>query len=66
MAKILGATDCNYSIYNRCSVLLKERSDTSYPWIVSLPEGGHYSFIHHCNVINNEISRFLNSTNNNE
>ena len=59
MAKILGATDDNYSIYNRFSILQKERTVLTYPWIVALPEGGHYSFVHHPSVVNGEISQFI-------
>lgn len=65
MAEILGACKDNYSVYNQYSVIEKERICKSHPWIVVLPEGGHYSFVHHPKVINGEITRFLSSVNNN-
>ena len=66
MAQMLGATRENYSVYNQYSVLEKERTCQSHPWIALLPEGGHYSFIHHPKVIDTEITQFLSSINNNQ
>lgn len=66
MADILGANRDNYSVYNQYSVIEKERICKTHPWIVVLPEGGHYSFVHHPKVINGEITRFLTSVNNNQ
>ena len=62
MAQILGAKDANYSIYKN-TVREKERSCTSYPWIVALSGGGHYSFINYPQVVNGEILQFLDSVN---
>lgn len=59
MANILGAKEDSYSVYNQYSVIEKERRTKSFPWIVVLPEGGHYSFVNHPKVVNGEIIRFL-------
>lgn len=66
MANILGAHKENYSVYNQYSCIESERSSINHPWIVVLPEGGHYSFVHHPKVINGEIINFLASVNNNQ
>lgn len=66
MAAIIGATRDNYSVYNQYSVIEKERTDKSFPRIAVLPEGGHYSFVHHPKVIESEINSFLQLLNNNQ
>lgn len=60
MAEILGATEKSYSVYNQYSVIEKERESTEFPWIVVLPEGGHYSFVNHPKVVFGEIVNFIN------
>lgn len=65
MASILGAQEDQYSIYNQYSVLEKVRPSTAYPWVIVLPEGGHYSFVNHPKVVNEAISSFVSSLNNN-
>ena len=59
MAHILGAKQDSFSVYNQYSVLEKERKSHFLPWIVVLPEGGHYSFVNHPKVVNGEIMSFL-------
>lgn len=59
MAEILGATEKSYSVYNQYSVIEKARESTDFPWIVVLPEGGHYSFVNHPKVVNGEIVNFV-------
>lgn len=60
MAELLGANENSYSVYNQYSVIEKKRSDSeSFPRIVVLPEGGHYSFVNHPKVVNGEIVDFL-------
>lgn len=66
MASILGAVEESYSVYNRYSVLEKERTKRDFPWIVVLPEGGHYSFVNHPKAVNGEIINFLASITNND
>ena len=66
MAEILGANRDHYSVYNQYSILEKERTCTTHPWVAVLPEGGHYSFVHHPKVIDTEITCFLSSLNNNQ
>jgi pimeloyl-ACP methyl ester carboxylesterase len=63
MANILGAQEDSYSVYNQYSVIEKERRSQNFPWIVVLPEGGHYSFVNHPKVVNGEIMRFLQKLN---
>lgn len=60
MAEILGASEESYSVYNQYSVIEKGRESSEFPWIVVLPEGGHYSFVNHPKVVNGEIVRFMN------
>lgn len=59
MAEILGAGEKSYSVYNQYSVIEKKRESNEFPWIVVLPEGGHYSFVHHPKVVNGEIVDFM-------
>ena len=59
MAHMLGATEQSYSIYNQYSVIEKTRETSDFPWVVVLPEGGHYSFVNHPKVVNEEIVRFI-------
>lgn len=59
MAEILGANEKSYSVYNQYSVIEKKRESNEFPWIVVLPEGGHYSFVHHPKVVNGEIVDFM-------
>lgn len=63
MANILGGQEDSYSVYNQYSVIEKERTSQSFPWIVVLPEGGHYSLVNHPKVVNGEIMRFLHKIN---
>jgi len=59
LAEILGAREENFSTYNQYSVLEKERQTDSFPWIVVLPHGGHYSFKNHPKLVNESIGNFM-------
>ena len=59
LADILGANEQNISTYNKYNVLEKERQTNSFPWIVVLPEGGHYSFKKHPKLVNESVAEFM-------
>lgn len=51
MAAIIGAKQENVSVCNQYCRLEKTRQDDCFPWVMVLPEGGHYSFKNHAIVI---------------
>ena len=59
LAEILGAGEENFTVYNQFNVLEKERRTNDFPWIVVLPQGGHYSFKNHPKLVNESLGEFM-------
>lgn len=58
-AGLLGAPQASFSFFDNDSVLEKERTCKDFPWVMVLPQGGHYSFKKVPRVVNDAISSFM-------
>ncbi|KAI1282118.1 hypothetical protein HDE_13143 [Halotydeus destructor] len=65
MAAILGAQVTSFTRYDEQTELTSESTDKANPWVVVIPEGGHYSLKNYPKVVNHHVTQFLQSVNNN-
>lgn len=58
IAELIGASEDNFSVCNQYSMPDTERKSSSFPWVMVLPEGGHYSFKTFPKVVNEAVADF--------